>query len=383
MAIAAVVKGDGYGHGLEAAARTFAAAGAELLCVATLDEGLALRAAGVTAPTAVLFAIPVERLDEAIRARLELVAADLDGIDALLRAWRARSSGLGHENEELVLHLEIETGLGRAGVPVARAAAVAASIVATPGVRLRSVWSHLASSHDADTSAEQVGRFETAVAAVRRAGVEVPARHLAASGGLFGATGPSLELVRPGLALYGELGVGFPVAPSLQAAASALRPALTLKARPLRVEAVPAGTPTGYGGLWRAPRPSVVATLPVGYADGYARSYGAGSGADGTADVLVRGRRASVVGSVAMDAIAVDVTNIPGVGQTDEFVLLGVQGNDRIAASELARLRTTIVYEVLTAMAPRLTRVYHAPAGLLGLRTLQGETASRERGGEA
>jgi alanine racemase len=217
---------------------------------------------------------------------------------------------------------------------------------------------------------------------VRRAGVDVPLRHLAASGGIFAASSPAYELVRPGLAVYGELGIAFPVADERSGAASGLRPALALKARPIRLERVAAGETIGYGGLWRADRPSLVATLPVGYGDGYARAYGADSGAEGTAHALVRGARAPVVGSVAMDAIAVDVTDVPGAGADDEYVLLGVQGRDRITTAELARLRTTIVYEVLTALAPRLPRVYHAPAGLLGLRTLEGESASSDRGGE-
>jgi alanine racemase len=378
VGIAAVVKADGYGHGLEIAARSFAAAGAALLCVATLDEGLRLRQAGIGHPVAVLFAIPPERLAEAVRAELELVVADLAHAEELLRSWEAEQGRQG--TGELRLHLEIETGLARAGVPSESAGGLARAIAEAPGASLVSIWSHLASSHDRSASAEQVARFETAVRGITEAGLPRPPRHIAASGALFGATAPTYEVVRPGISLYGELTEGFPIAAGALAAARNLRPALALRARPLRIERVAAGTGVGYGGLWRAPRDSIVATLPVGYGDGYARAYGQGSGAEGAADVLLRGRRVPLVGSVAMDAVSVDVTGVPDVRADDEFVLLGAQGEDRITAAELARLRTTIPYEVLAGMATRLTRVYHASAGLLGLRTLEGETMQRETG---
>ena len=385
--VAAVVKSDGYGHGLEVTARTFALAGAGLLCVATLDEGLALRAAGIRHRTAVLFAVPVERLEDAVAADLELVVATEAGTGRLLERWtrvdRAAGARAGAGSEqELRIHLEIDTGLARAGVPPEVAGRVAAAIAGTPGARLVGLWSHLASSHDAALSAAQVERFGSAVRGIEAAGVSVPDRHVAASGALFAATAPAYEIVRPGLALYGELSDGLPLAEGAAEAAAALQPALTLKARPLRIERLGAGTAVGYGGLWVARRESLLATLPLGYGDGYARAYGQGSGGEGAAEVLVRGRRAPVVGSIAMDATMVDVTDIPDVEEADEVVLLGAQGADRIAASELARLRTTIVYEVLATMATRLARVYHAPAGLLGLRTLEGEAAHPERGAE-
>jgi alanine racemase len=150
--------------------------------------------------------------------------------------------------------------------------------------------------------------------------------------------------------------------------AARLRPAMSLHARPRRVADVPQGSPVGYSGLWTAPRDSRVATLPIGYGDGYVRNYQPGS------EALVRGRRVPLVGSVAMDAIEVDVTDVPGVSTDDEFVLLGAQGQERITADDLARRRNTIAWEVVTGITPRLTRVYHAAAGLTGVRTLAGET---------
>jgi alanine racemase len=365
--LAAVVKADGYGHGIEVAARTFSAAGADLLCVATLDEALLLRSAGVRAPIAVLFAVPPEEVPDAVAAGVELIAGEMAALRETLRVWRARPGARG----ELLLHLEVETGLMRAGIAPERAGEAARLVDETPGARLAGIWSHLASSHDAAASAEQVERFESAIAGVRSATSVVPPRHLAATGALFAGTAPHYDMARPGLALYGELPERFPVSETAAATARGLRPALTLKARPLRVEAVPAETAVGYGRLWRSRRPSLLATLPVGYGDGWDRAYG------GRATALVRGRRVPLVGSVAMDAVAADVTDVPGVGPADEFVLLGAQEGDRVTASELALLRNTISWEVLASMAQRVTRVYHAGAGLLGVRTLVGEALAR------
>jgi alanine racemase len=370
--LAAVVKADGYGHGLEVVARTFVAAGAEMLCVASIDEATRLRAAGVTAPLLVLYSVPPEAVAAAAAAGIELVAAEEAALRDGLAAWRGSSrAGSGRSaGPGLRLHLEVETGLARAGLRPAAVVAAARDIAATPGVTLAGLWTHLASSHDPVASAAQAERFAAAEAALEAAGLSVPPRHRSATGALFAAAAPFDEMVRPGLALYGELPDGFPIAADRAAAAAALRPAMTLKARPLRVERLAPGERVGYGGLWTADRPSVVATLPVGYGDGWARAYAG-------AQVLVRGRRVNLVGSVAMDAVAADVTDVPGVGADDEFVLLGRQGEEVATAAELARLRTTITWEVLAGMAYRLPRVYHAEAGLSGLRTLAGESLTR------
>ncbi|HET7678151.1 MAG TPA: alanine racemase [Candidatus Limnocylindrales bacterium] len=377
--VAAVVKADGYGHGLEVTARTFAAAGADLLAVATLDEALALRRAGIDSRLLVLFAVPPEQAPRAMAAGIELVAADEPGLERTLSASAPRGEAAGRPGGAggaggaagagggLVLHLEIETGLARGGIRPERAAAAAGRIRAA-GARLAGTWSHLARAEDAEASAEQVGRLEQALDAIRAVGIDPGERHLAASGGLFAASAPAWERVRPGLALYGELADGLPVAPAALAAQARLRPAMTLKARALRIERLASGEPVGYGGLWRAPRPSLVATLPIGYGDGWPRASSPGAVA------LVRGRRVPLVGSVAMDAVIADVTDVPGVHADDEFVLLGAQGDDRITATELARLRTTISWEVLATMAYRVPRVYHGRPGPTGLRTLEGET---------
>lgn len=372
--VSAVVKADGYGHGLEVAARTFVAAGAARLCVATLDEALALRRAGITAPVMILFTIPAAEVPAAAAAGFELVAADADAALSMLAAWRQRSAAAspGDEGLGLSIHLEVETGLTRAGIVLERVADVARAMATTPRVRLAGIWSHLASPEHPDTSSEQERVLATAALALKAAGISAPSMHMAASGGLFAGTGDHHGMVRAGLCLYGELADELTVTAAARRAASLLRPAMTLKARPLRILDVAPGTAVGYGGRWRAERPSRIATLPVGYGDGWIRGYQPGASA------LVHGQLVPLAGTVAMDALAVDVTDVPGVGMDSEFVLLGSQGGARISATGLARRRNTIAWEVLVGMAYRLPRVYHSGREVTGIRTVVGEVLVRE-----
>lgn len=383
--IAAVVKADAYGHGLLPVARALAAAGADRLCVATLDEALALAGARLGPPVLLLFQPPVDGLAAAARAGVEVTIGAEEGLEELL----ATAPRLAVDADERVggvpppagsapfarngvrplrVHLEVDTGLRRAGVFPERAGAVAARLLAAPGVELVGTWTHLASAHDAADSAAQVARFEVAWAGITAAGARGLVRHVAATGGVLAATGPRADMVRPGLMLYGLLPDGLPIAPHMAPLAAALQPVMSLHARALRVTDLPPGDAVGYGGRWRATRPSRVATLPVGYGDGW--SYDSA----GRTVALVRGRRVPLVGSVAMDAIGADVTDVPGVGPGDEFVLFGSQGEERIAALDVARQRTTIPWEVVTSMAQRLPRVYDAGGEVVGLRTAASET---------
>jgi alanine racemase len=361
--LAAVVKADAYGHGLLPAARTFAAAGVDALCVATLDEALAVAGAGVGVPVLLLYEPPPDGFAVAAAAGVEVTVAS--------EATVERVAALGRQAVRLRVHLEVDTGLRRAGVLPERIAAAAARLTRAPGVALVGLWTHLASAHDAAASREQAERFARACASLADGladGVARPVvRHISATGGLLAASAPQLDMVRIGLALYGLLPEALPIAPAAHDAAQALRPAMSLHARPLRLAQVAPGEGVGYGSRWRAARPSRVATLPLGYGDGW--SYGSA----GRTFALVRGRRVPLVGSVAMDAVAADVTDVPGVTAGDEFVLLGAQGGAQIGALELAQQRTTIPWEVVTSMASRLPRVYHAAGKVLSVRTLAGE----------
>ena len=359
----AVIKADAYGHGLVPVARVFEAAGADRLCVASIDEAFCLRDAGIALPILILFAIPVGDVVRAATAGFEIVAADESTTAATLERWLAE----GPAGVELMVHIEVETGLARAGYAPERVPHLVRRLATTPGVRLAGLWSHLARSDDQAASTAQLAVFERATQLLREAGLPVPPRHLAATGGLFAGRVPAYEGVRVGLALYGLMPVDFPVAAGAREAAARLQPAFALKCRPLRVEAFPAGTPVSYGGQWVSQRESRIATLPIGYGDGWARASAP------LAAALVRGVRVPLVGSINMDATMADVTDAPGVGLDDEFVLIGRQDGLQIVTNELARARTTIPWEVVTSMAHRLPRVYHADSVLKGLRTLSGE----------
>jgi alanine racemase len=266
---------------------------------------------------------------------------------------------------ELGLELEIETGLGRGGFEPATVAAAVRRIDAAPGLRLAGMWTHLQASEHRDRTAVQLASFESVSAELARADIALPPRHVAASGGLLTEVA-AYDGVRPGLSVYGILPDELDPAAIAPEIAARFRPVMSLYAQPVRVMDLPTGTGISYGPTFTTTRPSRIATLPLGYGDGFARSL------SNRAEAIVRGRRVPLVGNVAMDGVMADVTDVggPPVDTTDEFVLLGAQGDERITAADLARLRTTNTWEMVTSMARRVPRVYHAAAGPVGLRAL-------------
>jgi alanine racemase len=357
-----VVKADAYGHGAVPVAEALERAGADGFSVATFDEAVELRGGGIKAPILVLYPAPAEFAGEAARLRVALTVGD----ERLLRRLLERVAA-GHvgRRRPLAIQLEVETGLGRGGLDPGRVVSAARRLRATPGVRLEGAWSHLAAPEDGPRTRAQTDRFERAVAALVQGGIRLPIRHLAASGGLLAAV-PPFEAVRPGLAIYGLVPDGFGRAEAQRGLGAALRPVMALRARPVRVAELPAGWGISYGPSFETRRPSRIATLPLGYGDGWSRAL------SNLAEAIVRGVRVPLVGTVAMDAVTADVTDVPGPPVTvdEEFTLLGEQDGERIEAVDLARSRNTISWEVVTAMSRRLPRVYHAAAGPLGMRTL-------------
>lgn len=345
-----LVKANGYGHGLEMSARAALAGGADELVVAGLAEGIALRDAGIEAPVLVVYSILPGGIAVAAAAGLQLTLSSRERVGPTLGAWTAaRSAGAA---EALSLHVEVDSGMGRGGIRPEHLGDVVARIDATAGAVLAGIWSHLADGRDPRASEAQVSRFDASVDRLAASGRTVPARHVVATEALFAATTPAYDLARIGLGFYGELGVGFAPAARLAALAADLRPALALKARAVRIESVAEGAAVGYGGEWMAPRRSRIATLPIGYADGWARSSWPGG------SVLVRGRRVPLVGRVSMDSVCVDVTELDGLEPDEEFVLLGAQGEERITANEVSVLRGSIPNEVLSSLGARLPRRY-------------------------
>ncbi len=364
-----VVKADAYGHGAVPVARALEAAGADGLCVATMDEAVELRDAGISAPLLVLYPVPVDWLGEAAARGIAVVLGAGDGAAETLAAIRAAPTGTRPAVE---VHVEVETGLGRGGVLPADAVTTIAAVRATPGARLAGVWTHLAAADDDGLTIEQDRRFTQALAPLADAvawggapGSETR-RHSSGSGGVLGDAIPRWEAVRTGIAVYGLVPDDLVPPASTSAAAEALRPVMAAFARPVRVVELPEGHGVSYGPTYVTTRPSRIATLAVGYADGWRRYL------SDRAVALVRGVRVPLVGRVAMDAVMADVTDVPGepVTARDEFVLLGAQGDERITAFDLAAAGGTISYEVVTGMSRRLARVYHAAGSPVEVRTL-------------
>ena len=366
-----VIKADAYGHGAVAVARALVADGAASVGVATFDEALELRQAGITVPIVILFPIPAELAPAALHYCMSITVGDRLLLTRTLAALEnapegTAAAGTDGKGGRLAIHIEVETGLGRGGVQPQEVAAVAAAIEACPRARLIGLWSHLQAADDAGITARQDGQFGVAAGLLEDAGVHLPARHLAASGGLLASTAGTYDVVRAGLAQYGIVPDGLVVAGRNAVVAAGLRPVMSLRGRPVRVAWLEAGTGVSYGPTFTTSRRSRIATIPIGYADGFPRSLG------NKAQMLVRGMRVPQVGNVAMDAIMVDVTDVPGPEVTidDEFTLIGEQGGERISAIEMARWGNTISYEVVTAMSGRLPRVYYAAAEAIGMRAV-------------
>ena len=356
-----VVKADAYGHGAVPIARALEEAGVDGFCVAAVDEALELRDGGVEAPILVLYPVPGAWVGDAARLGIAVAVGDDRGVTSLVGAGTALD-----ETRPLAVELEVETGLGRGGFGEAELVAAARSLAGVPGIAITGLWTHFQAVEDAAITATQTERFEAAVRALAEARVDLPARHAAASAGLLTGDVLAYDGVRPGLAIYGLVPDELNEPAAQSGPAASLRPVMSLIARPVRVADLPAGWGISYGPTFRTTRPSRIATLPLGYGDGWSRRL------SNRASAIVRGVRVPLVGNVAMDAVMADVTDVTGppVDGDDEFVLLGSSGADRISAEALAQERTTNTWEVVTGMARRLPRVYHAAARPVGLRTL-------------
>jgi alanine racemase len=356
-----VVKADAYGHGAVPIARALEAAGVDGFCVAAFDEALELREGGIDAPIVVLYPVPTGSIEAAARLGIALAVGDDLGLGDLVAAAARLDPA-----RPLIVEIEVETGLGRGGFAERDVVAAARALGDAPGIVLAGLWTHFQAVEDAANTRSQEARFEAAIGALTAAGIGLPPRHAAASAGLITGSVAAYDGVRPGLAMYGLVPDELDPNDGGDGPAARLRPVMSLIARPVRVTDLPTGWGVSYGPTFRTERPSRIATLPVGYGDGWSRRL------SNRASAIVRGQRVPLVGNVAMDAVMADVTDVPGapVDRDDEFVLLGSSGDERIGVADLARERTTNTWEVVTGMARRMPRVYHAAARPVGLRTL-------------
>ena len=328
-----VVKANAYGHDAALCARAAQRArAADWLGVSSVEEGVALRDAGLRLPILVLGSLyPFE-------SALAAAAYGLTPIVASLESARRLSEAARRLRRTIDVHVKVDTGMGRIGVRPEAAPALVRGLAGLPGVRVQGIYTHLACAEsDAAFTARQLRAFRRVVDELSREGLRPPLVHAANSAAALKYPAARFDLVRPGLAAYG-LYPGF-------------EPVLALKSKIVFLKTVAKGASVSYGASWRARRASRVATLPVGYGDGYARAL------SNRADVLVGGRRCPVVGRVTMDQVMTDVTAVPGARVGDDAVLIGRQGRAEIPVSELARLCGTIPYETATALSSRVPRV--------------------------
>lgn len=337
----AVVKADGYGHGMLPVARAALAAGAAWLGVATVEEAAQLVAAGLSAPILVFGYVPPVMADLVVQHQIRTALFSLEYARALSEA--AQAAG-----RSVPVHIKIDTGMTRVGLRRHEAVAFAKAAAALPGIDIEGAFTHMATADEPqnDFASRQLATFDAALADLRSVGIVPRIRHACNSAGIMLHPEGHYDLVRGGIALYGlepDPAVAWP---------ADLHPALTWRTRVAMVKTVEAGTPISYGSTYRAAGNERIATLPVGYADGYFRLL------SNKGWVLIGGRRCPIVGRVCMDQMMVRLPDEVAADAGDEAILIGEQGGERILASELARTIGTINYEVTCAISKRVPRLY-------------------------
>jgi alanine racemase len=332
----AVVKANAYGHGSTAVSRAAVEAGADYLGVANLKEALELREAGILSPILILTESPTSVADEVVQHGLTQTIYSFSEAKALSDESEKRK-------KPVKVHVKIDTGMGRVGVLPSEAMAFITKVASLPGLKLEGIFTHFAKAEDPEDhfTADQFQKFQQIAARVP----QIPLKHSANSAAALFHRQTHLDMVRVGLMMYGL----YPQGNSRRLIS--LKPALSFKSRVTYLKTVPAGTPLSYGSTYATPNETAIATIPVGYADGYSRRL------SNRGQVLIRGRRYPVVGRVSMDLTLVNVGS-GGVEMGDEVVLIGEQNGQIISAEEIAALEDTISYEVVCSIGKRVPRVY-------------------------
>ncbi len=339
--IMAVVKADGYGHGAVQVAGAAVEAGVSRLAVAIPEEGRELREAGFTLPIQVLGEILPEQIPDIIENNL---------IPTVAREVTARELNrlAGQEDRKIRVHIKIDTGMGRIGVKPREALDFINYVRGLNHLYIEGIMTHFAKADEEDKeyTYHQWEKFGYVLKQLEEQGIDIPIRQAANSATIIDMPQFGVDLVRPGIMLYGlrpshEVDEDFP-----------LKPVLSWKTRVVFLKEVPAGSGISYGATYITPEKRKIATLPLGYADGYPRLL------SNKGEVLIKGKRAPIRGRVCMDQIMVDVTEIPDVGVGEEVVLIGRQGTEEITATELADLIGTINYEITCGISKRVPRVY-------------------------
>ncbi len=339
--IMAVVKAEAYGHGAVATARAALEAGATRLGVAIPEEGILLREAGIDRPVLVFTPLLPDQAETFLDYSLTATIAGEESA-------RALSAGAGRRGQEARVHLKVDTGMGRVGVPPGEAPGLARKVAALPNLEVEGVYSHFATADEADLTFayKQLDLFKEVLNNLAEAGMRIPLKHIANSGAIINLPESYFDLVRPGIIIYG-------LYPSAETPRDRLplKPALSLKARVVQVKRVPPGTGISYGRIYHTKRATNIVTLPLGYADGWSRLL------SGEARVLLRGKSFPLVGRICMDQCMADVEDL-AVEPGEEAVLIGKQGEEEISVDEVAGLLGTINYEVVCMLSDRVPRVW-------------------------
>lgn len=338
-----IIKADGYGHGSLEVARVLKEEGVDRFGVAVLDEGIQLRAAGIKEPILVLGYTPPQLFEQLLEYRITPTIYNYG--DAVKLSELACAKGT-----KMRIHLKLDTGMGRIGlVSVQDSLDIVSNIYQLSSIIVEGIFTHFSVADERDKSytKEQYKKYINFITALRKRGIDIPLCHAGNSAACIDLPDMHLDMVRPGIILYG-------LYPSDQVDKEKLKlkPLASLRARIAHVKTVPAGTSIGYGRRYVSKATSVIATLPIGYADGYTRML------SGKASVLVRGARAPLVGNICMDQCMIDVTGIPDVKVGDEVILMGKQDGQSVTAEELADLIGTINYEIVCMIGKRVPRVY-------------------------
>ncbi len=346
-----VVKADGYGHGALQVAKVALSNGAYGLGVANAEEGIALRLGGIDAPILILSpSLPAE-VPEIVEYSLTPSLSDT----IILSPLSEEAKRMG---KEVSVHIEVDTGMGRAGVRPEETSQLAKKVLSSEGLKLEGIFSHFASADlvDREFSHHQLERFKATIKALRDAGITIPLKHMANSAAILEFPDSYFNLVRPGLLSYG-------LYPSEKVKRKIeVKPALSFKTKVAQIKEIPPGESVSYGRTWKAKVPSKVAVIPVGYGDGY------GFLLSNKGEVLVKGERAPIVGRVTMDLTMVDITNIPGVGVEEEVTIIGRDGEEEITADEVAQRAGSLSYEVLCLIGKRAPRIYTQGEKVGGIR---------------
>jgi len=353
--IMAIVKADAYGHGAEEVALTAYREGVEMLGVTRVEEGIRLRQANITLPILVLSPIIPAEVPWAVDYNLTLTITNLE-IARLLSQYTIQS------NKTVKVHVKVDTGMGRLGILPEETTNFVSQILKLPRLELEGIFSHFASADVPEDSftGQQLHCFQEIIERLQKNGIEPPLQHIANSAAIVNIPDSHLDIVRPGLLIYG-------IPPSRTDTRLKLRPALTLKTTLIDWKEVPPGWSISYGRTYTCHRKEKVGIIPAGYANGFDRAF------SNRGEVLIQGKRVPVRGRVCMDLCMVGLDQLPGVTTGEEVVLIGSSGGERISIWDWADRLGTIVHEIPCAISHRVPRVYLSKGKVVKIKSLTGK----------